>query len=109
MMSKLLALVDVRYVDFDDRCFEGVQRVEDCDRCVGECGGIDHDAARSFSRFVNPIDDLVFTVRLVKAKFKSFLAGDLATVGLDVGKGFVSVNVRLPLAQKIEVRSVQYV
>src|SRR5262249_27423909 len=70
---------------------------------------IDHDAARSFSRLVDPIDDLVFTVRLVKAKFKSVLAGDLATVGLNIGKRFVPVDVRLPLAQKIEVRSVQYV
>src|SRR5262245_30839674 len=108
-MTKLLALVDVRDMNFDDRRFEGVQRVEDCDRCVGKCSGIDHDAARGFSRLVDPVDDLVFTVRLVKAKFKSVLAGDLATVCLNIGKSFVPVDVRLPLAEKVEVRSIQYV
>src|SRR5215475_6679411 len=108
-MTKLLALVDIRDMDFDNRRFEGVQRVKDCNRCVGECSGIDHDSARGFSRLVDPVDDLVFTVRLVKAKFKSVLAGDLATVGLNIGESFVPVDVRLPLAQKIEVRSVQYV
>ena len=30
-------------------------------------------------------------------------------VGLNIGKSFVPIDVRLPLAQKIEVRSVQYV
>src|SRR4051812_32043672 len=102
-MTKLLALVDVRDMDFDDRRVEGVQRVEDCNRCMGECGGVYYDAARSFPRLVNPVDDLVFAVRLVKADFKSKLAGDLATVGLDIGKSFVTIDVRLPLAQKIEV------
>ena len=63
--------------------------------------GIDHDAARNFSCLVNPVDDLVFTVRLVKAKFKSLLLGDLAAIGLDIGKSFVTVDVRLTFAEQI--------
>src|SRR3954464_4590851 len=74
-----------------------------------KCGGIDHDAGRNFSCLVDPVDDLVFAVRLVKAKFKSVLAGDLAAIGLDIGKRFVAVDVRLAFAKEIEVGAVQYV
>ena len=44
VMTKVFALVNVRDVDFDDRCFEGIQCVEDRYRGMCECGGIDHDA-----------------------------------------------------------------
>src|SRR6476620_12131811 len=39
-VAKLLALVDVRDVDLDDRRLEGIERVEDRNRGMGECGGI---------------------------------------------------------------------
>ena len=62
-----------------------------------------------FSRLVDPVDDLVFAVRLVKAKLESVLRGDLAAIGLDIGKRFVTVDVRLALAEQIEVGTVQHV
>src|SRR5882672_3364520 len=74
-----------------------------------KCGRIDHDAGRNFSCLVNPVDDLVFAVRLVKAKFKSVLSGDLAAIGLDISKSFVAVDVRLAFAKEIKVGTVQYV
>src|SRR6266481_3990021 len=55
------------------------------------------------------IDDLVFTVRLVKAKVKSKLSGDLAAIGLDSGKSFVTVDVGLAFAEQIQVGTVQHV
>jgi hypothetical protein len=58
---------------------------------------------------VNPVDDLVFAVRLVKAKLKSVLAGDLAAIGLDISKRFVAVDVRLAFAKEVKVGTVQYV
>src|ERR1700730_17557247 len=108
-VTKFLSLVNVRNVNFDDRCFKGVQRVEDRNRRMGECGGIDHDAGGYFSRLVNPVDDLVFAVGLVKAKLKSELGGELPAVSLDIGKGFVTVDVGLALAEQVEVGSVQHV
>jgi hypothetical protein len=58
---------------------------------------------------VDPVDDLVFAVRLVEAKFKSVLSSDLAAIGLDISKGLVPVNVRLALAEEIKVGTIQYV
>src|SRR5580693_3502004 len=37
------------------------------------------------------------------------LAGDLAAIGLDIGKGFVAVDVRLAFAKQIEVGTIQHV
>src|SRR6266404_5504225 len=76
---------------------------------MGECGRIDHDATCNFPCLVNPVDDLVFTVRLVKAKVKSKLSGDLAAIGLDSGKCFVTVDVGLAFAEQIQVGTVQHV
>ena len=50
---------------------------------------------------VDQVDDLVFTVRLVKAKLKSELSGDSAAISLDIGKSFVTVDVRLAFAEQI--------
>src|SRR5580704_14696720 len=109
VVTKFLALVDVRYVNFDDRRLEGVQCVEDRDRRMRECSRIDHDAACGFSCLVNPVDDLVFTVRLVKAKLKSELSGHPAAISLDISKSFMSVDVGLALAKQIQIGTVQHV
>ena len=84
VMAEFFALVNVRDMDFDDGGFEGIECVKDRNRRMCKCGRIDHDAGRNFSCLVNPVDDLVFAVRLVKAKFKSVLAGNLAAIGLDI-------------------------
>src|SRR5450631_885549 len=99
VVAEFLALVDVRNVNFDDRRIEGIQCVEDRNRRMGECGGIDHNAGGDFSRLVNPVDDLVFAVGLVKAKLKSKLGGEVPAVSLDIGKGLVTVDVRLAFAE----------
>src|SRR6185295_1555693 len=109
VVAEFLALVDVRDVDFDNRRFEGIQRVEDRNRRMCERGRIDYDATRNVSCFMNPVDDLVFTVRLVEAKFKSVLFGNLAAIGLDIGKSLVTVDVRLAFAEEIEIGTIQYV
>jgi hypothetical protein len=45
----------------------------------------------------------------VEAKFKSVLSSDLAAVGLDISKSFVTVDVRLAFAEEIEVGTIQYI
>jgi hypothetical protein len=55
---------------------------------------------------VDPVDDLVFTVRLVKAKFKAELTGDFAAIGLYIDKGFMTVDMRLALTKEIKVGTV---
>src|ERR1700737_3788827 len=83
VVAEFFALVNVRNVHFDDHRFKGIQRVEDRNRRMGECGGIDHDAGCNSSRLVNPVDDLVFAVRLVKAELKSELFGELPASSLE--------------------------
>src|SRR5260221_5934542 len=108
-VAKFLALVDVRYVNFDDRRFEGVQCIEDRYRRVRESSRIDHDTTRGFSCLVDPVDDFVFTVRLMKAKLETKITGDPAAIGLEIGKSLVTVDMGLALADKVQVGSVQHV
>jgi hypothetical protein len=49
---------------------------------------------------VNPVDDLLFAVRLVKAKLKSVPFGDPVAFSLDIGKSLVTVDVRLTFAEQ---------
>src|SRR6476659_10023216 len=76
---------------------------------MSKCSRIDHDATCGFPCLVNPVDDLVFTVRLMKAKLKSKLSSDPAAIGLDIGKSFVTVDIGLTFAEQIQVGTVQYV
>src|SRR5258705_9469716 len=96
-------------MNFDDRPFEGVQRIENRYRRMRKCSRIDHDATCGFPCLVNPVDDLVFTVRLMKAKLKSKLSSDPAAIGLDIGKSFLTVDMGLTFAEQIQVGTVQYV
>jgi hypothetical protein len=43
----------------------------------------------------------------VEAQLKPVVTGDLAAVRLDIGEGFMPVDVRLALAEQIEIGTVQ--
>ena len=107
VVPEALALVHVRDVHLEDRALEGVERVEDGDRGVGEGARVDDDAAGALPRLVDPVDDLVFAVALVEAEAELQLRRQRAAGGLDVGESLVPVDMRLALAQKIEVRTVE--
>src|ERR1700685_1128863 len=106
-MPEGLALVDIGNVHFDDRPGEGVERVEDGDRGVGEGGGIDDDAGGALAGGVNEVDDLVFAVALMELDRKPELLADAAAVRLDLGERLAAVNLRLTLAEQIEIGTVQ--
>src|SRR5215213_6305918 len=94
-------------MNLDDGRLEGAERVEDRNRCVRERGRVDHDAGCGLPRLVNPIDQFVLAVALVKAQFQAQLAGQRAAVTFYIGQGLVSVDVRLAPAQQVQVRTVQ--
>src|SRR4029079_2945622 len=98
MVAKFLALVDVRDVHLDNDAVERVERIENGYRSMGECGRIDNDPQRVLPRLVDPVDDLILTIRLVKADLKPMFSGDLAAIGLDIGKGFMAVDMGRALA-----------
>ena len=53
MMAESLAVVHIGNMHFDDRPREGVERVEDGDRRMGEGGRIDDDAGGALAGGVN--------------------------------------------------------
>lgn len=59
------------------------------------------------SRASDPVDDLVLTVRLVEAQVQAEFAGERAARRLHVGEGLAAVDVRLALAEQVQVRAVQ--
>jgi hypothetical protein len=91
----------------EDRPVAGVQRVEYRSGRMRKGGGVDNDSSCDLSRLMDPVDEFVFAVRLVKSQFKSEVSGHLAASGFDVSKRFVAVNVRLALAEKIEVGTIE--
>src|SRR5258708_11787072 len=106
-MPERLALVHIGNVHRDDRRYEGVQRVEDGDRRMGEGGGVDDDAGGALASAVNPVDKLVFAIALMKLNRKPKLAADAAAVRFDVGERFAAIDLRLALAEQIEIWTVQ--
>jgi hypothetical protein len=53
---------------------ESVERVENRDRGVREGARIDDDSTGALARLVNPIDQLVFAIGLVKGEVEAQLA-----------------------------------
>ena len=107
MVPERLASVHVRDVHLDDRELAGVQGIEDRYRRMRERGRVDDDAAGPLPRFVNPVDDLVLGIALVKRDFEPELLPDTAAIGLDVREGFIAVDRGLALAEEVQVGTVQ--
>src|SRR5690606_29224515 len=84
MVAERLAFMEIGDMNLEHRRVERVQRVENRDGCMGEGGGIDDDAGGRLSRLVDPVDDAVFRVRLVKADLEAELVRGLAAGGLDI-------------------------
>src|ERR1700722_17282628 len=74
---------------------------------MGEGGGIDDDAGGALASAVNPVDKLIFAIALMKLDRKPKFAANAAAVRLDVGQGLPAVDLRLPLAEQIEIGAVQ--
>jgi hypothetical protein len=108
MVPEFFSFVDVANMYFDHWSLECVERIEDRYRRVRECRRIDHDPTRSSPGFVNPIDDFVLAIALMKDKFEIHLASDRATVAFYLGEGGVTVDFWLSLTKKIQVGTIQH-
>src|SRR3954467_13520105 len=74
---------------------------------MGESRGIHHDADSRLARLMDPVDQLVFPVRLVKAHLQRELRGYPPTISLHIRKRLVAVDVGLTLAEQIEIWPVE--
>ena len=101
------ALVDVGDVHLHHRAFAHLQGVQHRGREVAEAGGIDHQACVLSGR-LDPVDHLVLAVGLPEIEVKTMPAGGGGAQGLHVGQGARAIEMRLPLAQQVQVRTVQH-
>ena len=69
--------------------------------------GIDDDARGALAGAVNPVDDLVFAIALMELDREPELLADAPAVRLDVGERLAAVDLRLALAEQVEIGSVQ--
>ncbi len=92
------ATVDVADVDLDDRAGQHLDRVEHRDRMIGKRRWIDRHPGRRFGRFVQPVDHLVFAVRLSKDQIQAMASGRRPTHRLDVRQGGAAVDLRFARA-----------
>src|ERR1700722_7910916 len=74
---------------------------------MGEGGGIDDDAGGALASAVNPVDKLIFAIALMKLDRKPKLAANTAAVRLDVGQRLAAIDLRLALAEQVEIGPVQ--
>jgi hypothetical protein len=84
MMSKRLTLVYIRDVHLNDWELAGVQGIKDRNGRMGKCRRVDHNATRPLPRFVDPINDLMFCVALVKLDLKFKFSANAAAIRLHV-------------------------
>ena len=107
MVAKRLAFMHLGNMQFNHRRIESVQRIENSDRCMRESARIDNKPAGNFTRLVNPVNDLIFPVRLVETQFQPVRFGDATALALDIRQCDMAINTRLAFAKQIEIGAVQ--
>src|SRR4051794_2752784 len=107
VMPEGFALVDVRDVALDHGNFAGVQRVQDGDRGMRESAGVDDNPGGDDAVFVDRVDDFVFAVALAEVDLKAEFTREASALGFDIRQGLMPVDVRLALAEQVQVGSVQ--
>src|SRR5919112_1923936 len=103
MVPEGLTLMHIRDVHLDDRELAGVQGVENGNRRVREGSRIDNDPNRLLTGLMDPIDDLILGIALMKLDLQTEFLRNPSAIGLDIGEGFISVDRRLALSQKVQV------
>src|SRR5665647_2322761 len=110
IMPETFTRVNVGDVDFDRRhlCLYRQQRIENGDRRRGIAGGIEHDAGRLFGmRFLDPVDQLAFLVRLPEYHLEAEALGGGAAQLFNVGERGAAVFFRLARAEHVQIGSVE--
>ena len=108
VMAEAFTLVDVGKMHLDHRQLGGIESIEQGDGGMAVGAGIDDDATIGLARGLYAIDQHALVVALGE------LDGDPQALGfapagfLDVGQGLAAVDLRLPLAQHVEIGPVEH-
>ena len=109
MMTKALAGMNVRYVEFHNRYINTFDRVMKGNRCMRKGAGIDCHTATLLTGFMNPADQITLVVALMANYVKTVFFAESNALGLNIRKGLRPVNARFALTEQIQVRSVENV
>ena len=108
MMPEALTLVDVGKMNLDSRSLGCIQRIEQGHGRMGVGAGIDDDAGIPLAGSLYEVDQnaLMIALREFDRKTQAQCFGPARF--LDVRQGLVAVDLRLPLAQHVEIWPVEY-
>lgn len=98
--------MDVREVDFDDGkvyCRNGIAK-RNAGMSIG--GRIQNDGAEVTLSLLNPTDEFSFEIGLAELNFHSKITRPLADHGFDIRQRGSAINLRLPLAEEVEIGAV---
>src|SRR5689334_9745807 len=96
-------------VHFNKRDAQCAAGVKDGNGSMAITAGIQDYSRCSLARFLDPIDELPLAVSLSKDNIAALLARLGAHCLFYVGQRFMTVDLRLPLADQIEIGSVQHI
>jgi hypothetical protein len=106
-LPELLARVDVREVHLDHRQLARDQRVAQRHTRVCQPAGVDDDRAVRAARRLDAVDQLALVVGLERLHGRAALGRQLAQARVDLGQGGAAVDLRLALAEQVQIRAVQ--
>ena len=105
-LAETLPGADVRQVHLHRRERHGLERVENGDARVCVRRGIDDDAVHPSESGLDGIDDRALVVGLEKLAFCADLPAGRADICLERGKVTLSVKLRFPHAEKVQIGTV---
>src|SRR6478609_4781990 len=108
VVAELLAGVDVADVHLDAGHPAGRERVAQGDRGVGVARGVDDEAGDAGTALLHPVDEGALVVALPEVEQQTGSPGGLEAERLDVGEGRAAVDLRLALAEEVEVGAVEH-
>ncbi len=107
MVAKGLAFVHVRDMHLKNRPLKSVERVENGHRSMGISSRVNDDPCGFLARFVDPVDELPLDVGLQQNTVEPEAARDLEAARLNIAQRVITVDFRLSLTQKVQVRPIE--
>jgi thiazole synthase len=107
-MAKAFAAVRVGQMNFKHRNVDRLDGIEDRNRCMCEACRVQQHGFRALGlRFVQPVDQMAFVVRLPEIDIGACCAGQVIQSSGDIVKRIAAIDFRLSCSQQIEIRAIQ--
>src|SRR6185369_3588056 len=99
--------MDIGDMDLNGRDPHRRDRIPQCDAGMCITGCVNDNYIDPSPRFLDPINELPFRVRLSELNFSTQFLGLLPYLVLDGGQSRPPVDFRLALAEQVQIRSIQ--